>query len=117
MRRLFEGGVYSRAAFINLATRFVSNSDFLDVPIKRAYSTFFKTDYGDLSSARRCATLHLHSPDTQLGAAFISLEHGICVAFIRGRRLFEEIRYPIITSLYIHVRVCSRVLVCKFKEL
>ena len=41
VRRLFEGGVYLRAAFISLATRFVSNSDFLDAPIKRAYSTIF----------------------------------------------------------------------------
>ena len=34
-----EGGVYSGAAFINLATRFMSNSDFLDAPLQRAYAS------------------------------------------------------------------------------
>ena len=87
----------------------MSNSDLLDAPIKRVYSTknyilalfHCKTDYGNLSSpfpARWCATLRTRSPDTPTitirygvysRAVFISLERGICAAFIRGQRLLE----------------------------
>ena len=37
-------------------------------------------------------------------AAFISLSASNCAAFIRGRRLFAEIRYkPILTNVHVHV--------------
>ena len=53
-------------------------------------------------TVRWCATMRLRCQATPTiivtcsiysRVAFISLKQGICAAFIRGRRLFEEIQY------------------------
>ena len=78
MRCLFNGGVYSRAAFITLATHFASTPNILIASLDG--HTLVSEIYLYMSS------LHLH-PYTVCMHNLVTLISIIAVAFIRGQFL------------------------------